>query len=109
MVLCLCAAASFRRAFDRVVLQSQRNVHNGLNVESMADSEAPCIYAPHHDYNKAVANLVQNMSMRDKRIMYVAIRQEPLISANSFLPRFGLNVADLVTVLVISERSPRTL
>lgn len=81
--------------------QQTHAVHAAL--PALLDEQRPCTFAPNHEYNRAIAELVAGMSVRDKREIFAAMRQ-PNIAPDTFLPRHGISVAELTVMQVLSER-----
>ena len=72
-------------------------------LPALLDEQRPCTFAPNHEYNLALAAVVADMSVRDKREIFAAMRQ-PNITPNTFLPRHGISIAELTVMQVLSER-----
>ena len=68
----------------------------------------PSTFAVHHQYTKAVAEHVKNLRVRDKRNIYVAMRLKPDVKTDSFLPHFGLSVADFCVWQTLNEKPRQT-
>ena len=70
--------------------------------------ERPSTFAAHHRYTRAVAEHVKNLRVRDKRNIYVAMRLQPDVKTDSFLPHFGLSVADFCVWQTLNEKPRQT-
>ena len=68
----------------------------------------PSTFAVHHMYTKAIAEHVKNLRVRDKRNIYVAMRLKPDVKTDSFLPHFGLSVADFCVWQTLNEKPRQT-
>jgi hypothetical protein len=69
----------------------------------------PSTFAAHHRYTRAVAEHVKNLRVRDKRNIYVAMRLQPDVKTDSFLPHFGLSVADFCVWQTLNEKPRQTM
>ena len=68
----------------------------------------PSTFAVHHAYTTAIADYVKNLRVRDKRNIYIAMRLKPDVKTDSFLPHFGLSVADFCVWQTLNEKPRQT-
>lgn len=87
------------------------------NTASGTHTDVPCLtpiptrpstFAVHYTYTKAIAEHVKNLRVRDKRNIYVAMRLPPDVKTDSFLPHFGLSVADFCVWQTLNEKPRQT-
>jgi hypothetical protein len=62
---------------------------------------SPTVYGIYHGFLTQVADHVMSTGMGDKRCMYGAMRRDPPASPDTFLPKFGLTVGEIASLLVL--------
>lgn len=70
--------------------------------------EPPSTFAPHHQYTLGIARRVLELRVRDKRNIYVAMRQQPPVNPNAFLPHYGLSAGEFAVWQILNERPRRS-
>ncbi len=89
--------------------------HGDTSPSSRSSSEAldivepPSTFAPHHQYTLGVARRVLELRVRDKRNIYVAMRQQPPVNPNAFLPHYGLSAGEFAVWQILNERPRRSM
>jgi hypothetical protein len=68
----------------------------------------PSAFAPAHWYNVAMAKYIHTLRVRDKRNIYVAMRQKPLVTADTFLPKFGVVIGEFAGWQVLNDKPRKT-
>jgi hypothetical protein len=59
------------------------------------------VFGIYHGFMTRVADHVLSTGMGDKRCMYGAMRRDPPASPDTFLPKFGLTVGEIASLLVL--------
>ena len=67
----------------------------------------PSTFFPHHEFNVALGKYVLKLRVRDKRNIYIAMRKTARVKTNSFLPHFGIFIADFTVWQILSDRPRR--
>ena len=62
---------------------------------------SPTVYGIYHGFLTQVADHVLSTGMGDKRCIYGAMRRDPPASPDTFLPKFGLTVGEIASLLVL--------
>jgi len=67
--------------------------------------DRPSTYPPHHEYYLSMCCLVRQLMVRDKRQVYVCMRNGP-VTSDLFFPRYGMCAADFAVLQILNE-NPR--
>lgn len=68
----------------------------------------PSTFVPHHEFYLALGKFVLKLRVRDKRNIYIAMRKTPSVKTDSFLPHFGVFIADFTVWQILNDK-PRRL
>lgn len=68
----------------------------------------PSTYAPVYWYTQSLMSQVQALRVRDKRSIFVAMREKADVSPESFLPRHGLCVAEFAVFQTLGDKPRRS-
>ena len=67
----------------------------------------PSTFVPHHEFYTALGRYVVQLRIRDKRNIYIAMRKTQGVQTDSFLPHFGIFIADFTVWQILNDRPRR--
>lgn len=74
----------------------------------MSDAAAPpSTFVPHHEFCVALGNYNMKLRVRDKRGIYAAMRKTAGLKPDSFLPHFGIFIADFTVWEILNDKPRR--
>jgi hypothetical protein len=78
-------------------------------AEEVAPAPArPSTYTPYFMYTHGVSGHVEQLRVKTKRKIYVAMRQKPEVSPNTFLPQHGLSVCEFTVWQTLNDKPRRS-
>ena len=83
--------------------QDQDDLDPDLEVASR-----PSTHLPYFAYTRAVWEYVRQLRVKTKRKIYVAMREKPDVSPNTFLPQQGLCVCEFTVWQTLNDKPRRS-
>jgi hypothetical protein len=68
----------------------------------------PSTFLPYFMYTHGLSRHVDNLRVKTKRKIYVAMRQKPEVSATTFLPQHGLSVCEFTVWQTLNDKPRRS-
>jgi len=59
-------------------------------------------FAIHYDFQRALADHVHGLQVKDKRAIFATMRKAPKVQPDSFLPTFGMTVGEFATFNILA-------